>query len=89
MSADGSNNMNYWVDFYSNDHQIDLSIEATLVDYGFVVTKFGYDEIGEDPEFRIEQVMDSEDNIYELSKEEKALVIQILNNVYWNETLYG
>jgi hypothetical protein len=89
VSADGSNNMNYWVDFYSNDYQIDLSIEATLVDYGVVVTFDGFDEIKEDPEFRIEQIMDSEDNTYDLSEEEEAAVIQILNNVYWNETLYG
>lgn len=88
MTGDGSRNMNYWVDFYSNDWKKDLSIEATLTDYGFVNEKFGELVIQEEPEFRIETVVDSEDLPYELSEEEKRRVLEILNNVYWNETLY-
>lgn len=88
MTGDGHKNMNYWVDFYSNDWQKDLSIEATLVEYGLAVFEAGQEYIEEDPEFRIETVVDSEDLPYELSEEEKRRVLEILTNVYWNETLY-
>lgn len=88
MTGDGSNNMNYWVDFYSNDHQKDLSIEAELVSYGFAVTSDGFDEIIEDPKFKILLVEDYEGETYTLSDEETYRTMEILNNLYWNETLY-
>lgn len=88
MTGDHSDNMNYWVDFYSNDHQKDLSVEAELVSYGLVETKLRGDFIMEDPEFDIKVACDSEDNIYELTEEEQRRVTEILNNLYWNETLY-
>lgn len=88
MSGDYSKNMNYWIDFYSNDHQKDLSVEAELISYGSVLTELEGDIILEDPEFKILAVLDDEDVAYELSDEEKRRVVEILNNLYWNETLY-
>ena len=88
MSGAYRKTMNYWIDFYSNDHQKDLSVEAELISYGSVLTELEGDIILEDPEFEITVVLDDEDVAYELSKEETRRVVEILNNLYWNETLY-
>lgn len=80
--------MEYDIDFYSNDHQVDLMITAELVDYGTYKRGVNYFEIIEDPEYKITRVADSEDNLKDLSEEEVRRVLEILCNVYWSETRY-
>lgn len=76
----------YDVDFYSNDHQMDVMVQAKLTGEG----KFkdypseGYYEILEEPSFNIEAVFNDESTEVDLSKEETRRVEEVLRNMYWN-----
>lgn len=80
--------MGYDIDFYSNDHQMDLMITAELVDYGHYTKDQHFFDIFQDPDFKITRVSDSEDNLKDLSKEEIRRVIEVFCNIYWSEIKY-
>lgn len=72
------------IDFYSNDLQIDLQVEATLVSYGEYLEKPDYLDVLSDPKYRIESIQDYEGIPHKLSDEETRRVHEILNNIYWS-----
>jgi hypothetical protein len=77
-------NDEYDVDFYSNDLQKDLTVEAKLISYGEWATGLDYFDILEEPVFRVNSVADYEGVEVGITTEEEARVQEILNNMYWN-----
>lgn len=84
MSGDYINNNEITIDFYSNDHQKDLTVEADIISYGEGKLEGNYFVVTQDPEFAILAVYDDEDVSHNLSPEESDRVDEILDNVYWN-----
>lgn len=74
----------YDVDFYSNDLQKDLMVQAKLVGYGEWATGADYFDILEEPVFRIDLVTDYDGVEVDITTEEVTRVQEILNNIYWN-----
>lgn len=78
----------YDIDFYSNDHKVDLMVTAEMVDHGVYREGRYYFDILADPGFKVTRVSDSEDNLKELSKEELRRVTEVFCNIYWAEIRY-
>lgn len=74
----------YDVDFYSNDLQKDLTVQAKLISYGEWATGLDYFDILEEPVFRINLVTDYDGVEVDITPEEVTRVQEILNNVYWD-----
>lgn len=79
----------YDIDFYSNDHQMDVFVTAEMVEHGKFTKGKDYFDVHEDPDFKIISVVEPDENKpVELSKEELRRVTEILCNIYWNSIQY-